>query len=49
MISRISLGTMNFGCAVDRPSSIAVMDAPIDAAINFFDTADVYNTDCRHQ
>jgi aryl-alcohol dehydrogenase-like predicted oxidoreductase len=42
MVSRIGLGTMNFGYTVDEPSSFAVMDAAIDAGINFFDTADVY-------
>ena len=33
---------MNFGFTADEPSSFAVMDAAIDAGINFFDTADVY-------
>src|SRR4051794_15733098 len=42
MVSRIGLGTMNFGYTVDEPSSFAIMDAAIDAGINFFDTADVY-------
>ena len=42
LVSRIGLGTMNFGYAVDESSSSAVMDAAIDAGINFFDTADVY-------
>jgi aryl-alcohol dehydrogenase-like predicted oxidoreductase len=42
MVSRIGLGTMNFGYTVDEPSSFAVMAAAIDAGINFFDTADVY-------
>jgi aryl-alcohol dehydrogenase-like predicted oxidoreductase len=42
MVSRIGLGTMNFGYTVDESSSFAVMDAAIDAGINFFDTADVY-------
>ena len=42
MVSRIGLGTMNFGYTVDEPSSFAVMDAAVDAGINFFDTADVY-------
>jgi len=42
MVSRIGLGTMNFGYTVDEPSSFEVMDAAIDAGINFFDTADVY-------
>jgi aryl-alcohol dehydrogenase-like predicted oxidoreductase len=42
LVSRIGLGTMNFGYTVDEPSSFAVMDAAIDAGINLFDTADVY-------
>ena len=42
LVSRIGLGTMNFGFTVDESSSFAVMDAAIDAGINFFDTADVY-------
>jgi aryl-alcohol dehydrogenase-like predicted oxidoreductase len=42
MVSRIGLGTMNFGFTVDESSSFAVMDAAVDAGINFFDTADVY-------
>ena len=42
LVSRIGLGTMNFGYTVDESSSFAVMDAAIVAGINFFDTADVY-------
>ncbi len=42
LVSRIGLGTMNFGYLVDESSSFEVMDAAIDAGINFFDTADVY-------
>jgi aryl-alcohol dehydrogenase-like predicted oxidoreductase len=42
LVSRIGLGTMNFGYLVNEASSFAVMDAAIDAGINFFDTADVY-------
>jgi aryl-alcohol dehydrogenase-like predicted oxidoreductase len=42
LVSRIGLGTMNFGFTVDEPTSFAVMDAAIDAGVNFFDTADVY-------
>jgi aryl-alcohol dehydrogenase-like predicted oxidoreductase len=41
LVSRIGLGTMNFGCTVDESSSFDVMDAAIDAGINLFDTADV--------
>ena len=42
LVSRIGLGTMNFGFTADEPTSFAVMDAAFDAGINFFDTADVY-------
>jgi aryl-alcohol dehydrogenase-like predicted oxidoreductase len=42
LVSRIGLGTMNFGFTVDEPTSFEVMDAAIEAGINFFDTADVY-------
>jgi aryl-alcohol dehydrogenase-like predicted oxidoreductase len=42
MVSRIGLGTMNLGYTVDEPGSFAIMDAAVDAGINFFDTADVY-------
>ena len=41
-ISRLCLGTMNFGRWTDEPTSHAVMDAAHDAGINFFDTANVY-------
>ena len=42
LVSRIGLGTMNFGYLADEPSSFAVMDAAFDAGVIFFDTADVY-------
>jgi aryl-alcohol dehydrogenase-like predicted oxidoreductase len=42
LVSRIGLGTMNFGYLADEVSSFAVMDAAFGAGVNFFDTADVY-------
>jgi aryl-alcohol dehydrogenase-like predicted oxidoreductase len=42
LVSRIALGTMNFGYTADEPASAAIMDAAIEVGINFFDTADVY-------
>src|SRR5436190_8865069 len=42
LVSRVGLGTMPFGFTVDESSSFAVMDAAIDAGINYLDTADVY-------
>jgi aryl-alcohol dehydrogenase-like predicted oxidoreductase len=41
-VSRLGLGTMNFGYLADEPASFAVMDAAFDAGIILFDTADVY-------
>jgi aryl-alcohol dehydrogenase-like predicted oxidoreductase len=41
-VSRLSLGTMNFGFVTDQGSSFAIMDAAVEAGINFIDTADVY-------
>lgn len=42
LVSRIGLGTMNFGDATDQAASFEVMDAAINHGINFFDSADVY-------
>ena len=41
-VSRLALGTMNFGDVADETASHEIMDAAINAGINFFDTADVY-------
>jgi aryl-alcohol dehydrogenase-like predicted oxidoreductase len=41
-VSRLCLGTMNFGPETDEESSHAIMDWALDAGINFFDTANVY-------
>jgi aryl-alcohol dehydrogenase-like predicted oxidoreductase len=42
LVSRIGLGTMRFGFTSDEAASIAIMDAAVEAGINFFDTANVY-------
>ena len=42
LVSRIGLGTMNFGYTVGEPESLAVIDAAVDAGITFFDTADAH-------
>jgi aryl-alcohol dehydrogenase-like predicted oxidoreductase len=42
-VSQLCLGTMNFGWSADEPTSHKIMDAALDAGINFFDTADVYS------
>jgi aryl-alcohol dehydrogenase-like predicted oxidoreductase len=41
-VSRLALGTMNFGELTDEATSFAIMDEALAAGINFFDTADVY-------
>ena len=41
-VSRLCLGTMNFGPETTEADSFAVMDKAIDLGINFFDTANVY-------
>jgi aryl-alcohol dehydrogenase-like predicted oxidoreductase len=41
-VSRLCLGTMNFGPQTSEADSHAIMDAAHDHGINFFDTADVY-------
>jgi len=41
-VSRLCLGTMNFGPETTEPDSHAIMDRALELGINFFDTADVY-------
>jgi aryl-alcohol dehydrogenase-like predicted oxidoreductase len=41
-VSRLVLGTMNFGPVTDEGDSHAIMDAALGAGVNFFDTANVY-------
>ena len=41
-VSRLCLGTMNFGPHTSEADSHAVMDHALELGINFFDTADVY-------
>jgi aryl-alcohol dehydrogenase-like predicted oxidoreductase len=51
-VSRLCLGTMNFGPWADEVTSHAIMDTALDRGINFFDTANVYGSwddgDRRH-
>ena len=41
-VSRLCLGTMNFGPKTTQEDSFAIMDKALDEGINFFDTANVY-------
>jgi NDP-hexose 2,3-enoyl reductase len=42
LVSRLCLGTMNFGPKTTEPDSHAIMDRALEHGINFFDTANVY-------
>src|SRR5450432_4778821 len=41
-VSRLCLGTMNFGPETSEPDSHAIMDRALELGLNFFDTANVY-------
>jgi len=41
-VSRLCLGTMNFGPITDEATSWVIMDRAHEAGVNFFDTANVY-------
>src|SRR2546430_3011947 len=41
-VSRLCLGTMNFGPKTTEPDSFAIMDRALEHGINFYDTANVY-------
>lgn len=41
-VSEVGIGCNNFGMRIDQEGTQAVVDAAIEAGINFFDTADVY-------
>jgi aryl-alcohol dehydrogenase-like predicted oxidoreductase len=41
-VSRLCLGTMNFGPETSEKDAFRIMDRAVEHGINFFDTADVY-------
>src|SRR4051794_14812623 len=41
-VSRLALGTMNFGFVADEAASFRIMDAALGAGISFIDPGDVY-------
>lgn len=41
-VSRLCLGTMNFGPYTSEQDAYDIMDRALDAGINFFDTANIY-------
>ena len=46
-VSRLCLGTMNFGPNTDEATSFRMMDLALELGINFFDTANVYGRPIR--
>jgi aryl-alcohol dehydrogenase-like predicted oxidoreductase len=42
-VSRLSFGTMTFGAQTDPVGAQRMVDCCLDAGINFFDTANIYN------
>ena len=46
-VSRLCLGTMNFGGQTSEADSFAIMDRALELGINFFDTADRYGGGSR--
>jgi aryl-alcohol dehydrogenase-like predicted oxidoreductase len=42
LVSRLCLGTMNFGPETSEEDSRAIMDRALEEGVNFFDTANVY-------
>ncbi|MBL8165453.1 MAG: aldo/keto reductase [Anaerolineae bacterium] len=42
-VSRLCLGAMTFGWSADQAASVAILNAALDAGINFIDTADIYS------
>lgn len=43
-VSLVGLGCNNFGWRIDAAATLRVVDAALDAGINFFDTADLYGS-----
>src|SRR5262245_57013279 len=44
-VSRLCLGTMNFGWQLDERDSHAILDRALDADVNFVDTANMYGSE----
>lgn len=43
-VSRLCLGTMNFGPRTDEKEAFEIMDRALEAGINFIDTANIYGS-----
>lgn len=42
-VSRLCLGTMNFGASADEQTSFAILNRAVDGGINFIDTSNIYS------
>jgi len=42
-VSRLCLGTMNFGASADETTSFAILNRAFDGGINFLDTSNIYS------
>ncbi|MFO3795728.1 MAG: aldo/keto reductase, partial [Anaerolineales bacterium] len=42
-VSRLCLGTMQFGWTADEPTSFRILSMAFEAGLNFIDTADIYS------
>jgi len=47
-VSRLCLGTMNFGTLTSEEDAFTIMDRALELGINFFDTANVYGHPKQH-
>ncbi len=43
-VSRLCLGTMNFGASADETNAFNILDRAINGGINFIDTANIYSS-----
>jgi aryl-alcohol dehydrogenase-like predicted oxidoreductase len=41
-VTSVGVGCMNFGMMCDQDTTTAIVNAALDAGVNFFDTADIY-------
>lgn len=48
-ISRLVLGTMNFGSKVEEKEAFRIMDAALEVGINYFDTANNYGKSIKKE
>jgi len=46
-VSRLCLGTMNFGPQTTEEDAMAIMDKTLELGINFFDTANAYGRNIK--